>query len=691
MSRRNLATLELIGDLLSEFDLQDVRYVHWKSNTNIARALSGVDDLDILVHPEDRSTAELIFQKLRIIRARSPKDGWQQGLYHFVGMDVGSCKLVHVHVHYALPVGFDYDKNFVLPVVQTYLTNRWKSGPIYLPEVEKEYAILVLRLIIKNGLTPFMLELPHRQLKRLLSARRGVVRGGWYAEFRDLAARADRLRLEQVLADDFSFLDRAVFNLCEETVQANNSLLAYAHAASALGKNLRPFATNNGLLSLAKSFYRINKERVQKAFARLSAQPHGGKFLLTGGRMIAFVGGDGAGKSTNVQALYSTLVRELAVAKLHIGRPPRSFAGIASRIVARACRAGRLRAHYEAFNLLAVALDRAAAFRKGERLRQAGRVVVVDRVPLPGITRMDCPRIHLLARGRFQWLAKWEAALHRRVTGVDSLIVLKLDPQIALSRRPEDDPNELLSRSGEIWNDHWHAPYAVPIDTGINPPEDVARQVLSIAWASCVAPFARCELVGLSGVGKSRVLAELRERLPNLTPALPYWRYPMSTLTGAALGVPTALRALLHSKHWHAAKNCLQLFAAVRLLSRFERSGFPATHLILDQGPVFQYALAMRELSVSHQGHIAARNACRHLSVINLVARRETVFLRAASRRNHFGRVPLNSRKEFDEFCDGYEKYLSRAAAEAARCTVIDAEVAPSQVAEQILTSGALR
>src|SRR5699024_10426276 len=150
--------------------------------------------------------------------AHSDKDRWQAGVVHFVGVDTASPTLVHLHAHFALPVGFDYDKNFVLPIVDDYLKTRWKDGCVFLPEVEMEYVILVIRLMLKHGLDTFLLKPPHRQLQTFLLARRRVITDGPMAEFNDLASRLDRQRVNEILESTFCFVSQATFEHCEAVI-----------------------------------------------------------------------------------------------------------------------------------------------------------------------------------------------------------------------------------------------------------------------------------------------------------------------------------------------------------------------------------------------------------------------------------------------------------------------------------------
>ena len=113
--------MKMISTFLNSLQDAGVRYVHWKSNTNINQALSGIDDLDILVDPRNDREFNRVLKDLKFIRAFSNKDHWQDGITNYIGMDFDSQKLVHVHLHYQLSLGYDFDKSFTLPIVDAYL------------------------------------------------------------------------------------------------------------------------------------------------------------------------------------------------------------------------------------------------------------------------------------------------------------------------------------------------------------------------------------------------------------------------------------------------------------------------------------------------------------------------------------------------------------------------------------------
>src|SRR5256886_12660235 len=66
--------------------------------------------------------------------------------------------------------------------------------------------------------------------------------------------------------------------------------------------------------------------------------PLEGKGLVTGGRVLALVGGDGAGKTTCATELTAWLGAEFATLRVHLGRPARSLATLAVGCALRVAR-----------------------------------------------------------------------------------------------------------------------------------------------------------------------------------------------------------------------------------------------------------------------------------------------------------------------------------------------------------------
>jgi thymidylate kinase len=472
---------DLIEIFLNTLEKSNIHYVHWKSNTNIDKALSGEDDLDILVDPKKKHEVYTIFQNLNITRGYSTKDSWQNEIFHYFGMDIYNKKLVHIHLHFLLEVGYDFDKSVNLPIIEKYINSRIKYKYVYIPSVENEYVLLIIRLLLKNAFIPFIMMLPAAQYKMYRKQKKGIVTGSAYSEYIDLNNRLDRDKLSKTLDDNYSFIDKSFFYECEKVIKENNSLGAYFNYSKKLKKILIPYSYHSEFKSFLLSFTRINKTRLDKL---LNNRINSKKLPEYGGRIFAFVGGDGAGKSSNIEKLQNILKKHFYVKTIHIGRPKLHLIGNLLLVISKIFKIFGLKDLRQAMIYLAVAYGRKKEFQDALKIKKNGGIVILDRIPLDGITSMDCPRIHTIKNNKFDWLSKIEKNMHKMIEGVDELIVLKLNPHIALERRPEDDPDELLIRSGQIWNKDFSDIKNSHIINTENTFDFVEEKVLEIIWSS---------------------------------------------------------------------------------------------------------------------------------------------------------------------------------------------------------------
>jgi thymidylate kinase len=133
------------------------------------------------------------------------------------------------------------------------------------------------------------------------------------------------------------------------------------------------------------------------------------------------------------------------------------------------------------------ARDRSRAVVKARRQVARGSLVVADRFPLPQFKMMDGPvagrmveeghesRVH--AR-----LARWEKAYYGQMRSPDVLVVLRVDPEIAVSRRPDEDEAFVRTRCLEVWRADWEGTSAIVVDAGRRP-ADVLSEVKASVWS----------------------------------------------------------------------------------------------------------------------------------------------------------------------------------------------------------------
>jgi thymidylate kinase len=134
------------------------------------------------------------------------------------------------------------------------------------------------------------------------------------------------------------------------------------------------------------------------------------------------------------------------------------------------------------------ARDRYRNYRRARRLSSNGAIVVCDRYPLPEIKRMDgAVTAHIADESRhgrlFKYLAELERGFYDRITYPDLLIVLRVDPDIAVQRRSGQQEESILRpRSEEIWETEWGRSRAVVIDAG-KPKEQMLSEIRSVVWS----------------------------------------------------------------------------------------------------------------------------------------------------------------------------------------------------------------
>jgi thymidylate kinase len=654
--------MKLIKVFLENLEKSNIRYVHWKSNTNIKLALSGIDDLDILVDPNNERELNDVFKKLKFVRAYSEKDSWQDGITHFLGLDIDSQKLVHVHLHYKLALGYDYDKCFKLPIVDLYLENITKyKGKVYLPSYENEYCILVIRLILKNALTPFLLKLPHKQFSLFKRAKEnGVINDGGYTEFLDLKDKIDKVKLNRTLETTFSFLSKELFEFCISVLENNNNVVAYFKAGSKLKKELVNFRDYGEIISFSKAFVRLYSLRFYSLLRKLQIYNKlSGKKTEYGGRIIAFVGGDGAGKTTTISNLRKNLKSQISLKSIHVGKPSMTVKGLIFQVTGKLFSLIGFKSFSKALSYISIAINRQNEFKKACKLRDKGIIVLQDRMPLEGITAMDCPRVHTIQNGKYNKLSIYEKKQYESIKGVDMLFVMKLNPEIALKRRPNDDPDELRIRSGQIWNNNWVAPFAYEINTGENNPEQVQKILLKKVWKNLNTPFIRTEIVGLNGTGKSTLLKKIRKEYPNTCSHVPVYEYKVLMLQAILSNFIFGIRVLLKTKNKNIAILSLHFKASLLILNKLKKKKILLSrNFIFDQGPYFQAAILHKEKCISNKVYIDYINQIQNFipNVFMLTASNEVLYSRIKNRIFSNGRAQF---LKFDEFTQFFQEYLN--------------------------------
>jgi thymidylate kinase len=229
------------------------------------------------------------------------------------------------------------------------------------------------------------------------------------------------------------------------------------------------------------------------------------KRLDAGGALIAVVGGDGAGKSSAVEGLRAWLSTGFETRRVHLGKPPRSATTMVLKgIMVLGRRAGRFSstripahampvdtARFPGYAWLLwhvlTARDRYREYAGARRSATNGTLVVCDRYPLPQLRFMDTARAREFAAdpslGRIaRSLVRREAMYYERISEPEIAIVLRVDPDVAVARRGDEEEAFVRPRCEEVWRADWSGSRAIVVDAG-RTKEQVLSEVKSIVWS----------------------------------------------------------------------------------------------------------------------------------------------------------------------------------------------------------------
>jgi thymidylate kinase len=479
--------LGLVDEICKTLDAERVVYCHWKSNVALDRSATGQNDLDLLVDRESAQRFTEALWRCGLKEARMPS--WREvpGVLNYYGYDPQSDRLVHVHVHHHLVLGHDLTKNYHLPIETPFLASSTPNGLFRTPAPEFEFVVFVVRMALK-----------HTSWGAVLRAGTHLSEGE-RREFAYLSERIDETRVHEILAEHLSCLDATVFDDFAQSL-GESSTGIHTESGRHLQRNLQACARRRPIADECLKLWRYLVLGVQRRFFR--KVPRGR--VARGGALVAIVGGDGAGKSTAVDAVRAWLKDYYAVRQVHIGKPRWSFTTV---VVRGLLKIGALLGVYRSslkeegdpyldvfpgypalVRAVCVARDRFLTYAKARRFASNGGLALCDRFPLPRTLAMDGPRIprmtHDMRANRIlKVLLRLEAKYYRQILPPDLLIVLKVDPETAVQRKGDEDPTSVRRRTAQVFASDWKNTPAHVIDAN-QPLEKVQSDLKALIWAN---------------------------------------------------------------------------------------------------------------------------------------------------------------------------------------------------------------
>lgn len=451
--------LEAVVALLEQLNDEGVRYCHWKSTCRLPQSLAGRTDLDLLI---DRGHARR-FKAILYQHDFKPFVSHPQRQYpaieDYLGFDQATGRLIHLHIHYRLVLGEQFAKNYYLPLEQCFLGHsEWRLG-VRTPAAELEIIVLALRALLKYRDRDALADM-------LGLGRTSGIPPAILDEFRYLFDQTTPERIERARQQHVGFVPADLLATFLATIRASpRAGRTLYRLRQRVRRELAPYQRQSRLLARCR-YWRAALARqwpLSRLLRRFSPDEDKRKIPALGGATVAFIGADGAGKSTIIARITRWLSWRMIAYTFYMGSSQPSLVTRALKGAAGLARLGhtgcqRLFGERSRPTLLAAGLarlltslrylsdgrDRCRRYLAGRRKAAQGAIVIYDRYPLAGAQifnrTIDGPRIAALCGNQsgplITWLAQAEERFYRQILPPDHIFALHVGPDVAQTRKP---------------------------------------------------------------------------------------------------------------------------------------------------------------------------------------------------------------------------------------------------------------
>jgi thymidylate kinase len=369
-------------------------------------------------------------------------------------------------VHYDLVLGQQHVKDYRLPIEQQVLDSVIRLGGVPIPAPRIELVILAVRAVLKYRLRD--------ALKDLLGIRSPGIPAHIRQEAAWLLQRTSRAEVDDTLHALGPMVPAGLVNeiielLTSPRVRGVRILVARERMRRALRSMQRLPRWR------ATARYLTAMGRRQARAAGISSKRR--MTLRSGGTSIAFVGSDGAGKTTVVTAVEDWLSARLDAGSYYMGIPePTGVLWVLKR-ASRAARAahrrvtasqgttGPVAATTRALSQATLGVrrvveagSRVRRSRQAERRVERGGVSLFDRYPLPSVAvfgrAMDGARLEEELEKPWNPIAtrlmRWERARYDRIPEPRHIVALNVSAAESQRRKPDHDPDSIVAKTAAI-------------------------------------------------------------------------------------------------------------------------------------------------------------------------------------------------------------------------------------------------
>lgn len=466
--------LQIIEHLLSELNVEEIRYCHWKSNEHLDAAVNGDTDLDMLFDKSQEDKVIELLEKNRFFLFEAVWYKKYKGIVDYIGFDETSGKIVHVHTHFNLDLGETGIKSYRLPWEDLVLENRIfeRSHNIFTSSPEVEYLLLIVRTAFKYDLS--------NKMANKKNGRHFETEAQWLHS---------RINSAQLLQLSVRVLGKSMTNLIE---QISHTALYNENHLMVLKKQLKVHFAQNRILSASKVNYLKLIHFVERVRHKLATLFHltyrpAKRKLPHKGIILSLMGSDGAGKSTQTRELIKELGKKVDVLFMYMGsgdgaksfqrRMIEGLIKVGSTINRSRKATNKNKTRHEAgaekkdishynivkqfifsINAISLAYEKRRRLRRIENERNRGVIVVCDRYPQTNtLGYNDGPKLYGNINSRnfiLRSMAGYEFASYELAKQIYPDLVIKLigSLEILHGRRPEMSVEQINKKQNGIIN-----------------------------------------------------------------------------------------------------------------------------------------------------------------------------------------------------------------------------------------------
>lgn len=502
-----LLVLNNLVDLLDKFQAAGVKYCHFKSNQHVVAGMAGETDLDILI---DRSThaetvACLVASGFKKFTSKLPTS--YPAVDDWLGFDSVSGKFIHLHLHWQLVAGEPNLKGYRIPWETEVLAHRIfdETSQIYVASPDIELLLLLVRASLKYRTRNTLYRLLGRQY---LTSKSDILK-----EYEWLRERVDRSILQshavRLLSPEIADL------VCLLLDKEDFDLEVFHKAHKLVVGQFRAYRTYGVLQARCYRWFRELYSKVTQILNRkLGTLLIRRRTPATGGLIIALLGADGSGKSTQAKQLTKWLGWKIDVARIYFGSGDgpmswhraallwlQSLLGRSGRRkeksnlaetpshepTHRTASQNPLRRLFKGLYAISLAYEKRSTLRKATRARNCGMIVICDRYPQNQIAGYnDGPLLTEWRDKRAPWslFARLEQRLLSVFSSVSPDLVIKLNVSEEVSAlRKADTPKEMIAKKIEAVRSLRFGPECQVIELDADRPlEDITMAVRSSVW-----------------------------------------------------------------------------------------------------------------------------------------------------------------------------------------------------------------